>query len=1049
MCPVAAILSDFFDSSAKAEQWPRMPAQIGAQFLSKARHYNLDAHVLIALVPDPTDSSFDFIFDRSIDAIRNAAETDGYVTDQFYLPWKTVAEQAQERRPDAGMTQTKSPGLAHIQPGAILFRRITTTRPNARTRPNTLLLVLLVGETPTKGVHKKALRNTIEFSKPVTESGPIRIIGPTYSGSVTSLRSVLADLETTENYSFDLVSGTATNPNNESLLTTPLADSQAKAGIPVKYRSTSAGDDDTRKALRHYLDNTLQVKDNQLAVLTEANTSYGAWFREPTGPDAGVSEPDAGSRNGGAEVYAFPLHVSQVRNALEQERLKTTELSTQFPRQFLQLSLEDDREASDTINPTARLTTPSVDLQLGSMFTTICRRNIKYLWLIATSVKDLITLADEGRKHCPSLRFVSLINDIFLTHEDFTALHGMIIATSYPLFRLAPWYVSHAKNTPIFAFQGAQGLYNATLIHLREMEADLFKMDAGLNYASRNRREFYPSTTSSQPSKPMIWIMVVGNKCVWPLSVSYSGGGVDTGATSGGVPDAGQLASSSDPAARVVPVPLETPAVVETSDAELPVGSVVLFLMLFAFVMVNVVALWIANADKQPAVARNPLQLFRLDQSESEKQRVSKQLIVTLCFWTLLLLYILELPPESYLRDPALCAVAVAGSLSLTIALMWIQCRQGARASKRWVWMLATFVVCVLFAVLYLRLQPDPSKFSKNEDVFNQIRRADITSGLSLGISYLWFGLFFYSLWLFHLRRVTLAAAFEPVIEKLKPELGEKWFEPFNAATQSMEKFAFVRLRSIMCLVALAILPVFFMVDTFLQPFEGHILGLLLHAVFVIAYVTIFLSGARYLVCWHAFRECLRDRAMDTYLQPGKIEPKDDPLRIYFNAIGTSFETTVAKVEERLAEVACRMLHRGCTSGNGPRRLFEVAVVNAYMSTQMSANLSFLTVGSLLLLLTSSTYPFAFEHSVTILTWLVVIGVAAIAIVVLVQMNRDPVRSRINGTTPGRITFDRDFVSSTIVHGLVPILALAAARFPSMGGIITSALDPIVRVFQR
>jgi len=65
------------------------------------------------------------------------------------------------------------------------------------------------------------------------------------------------------------------------------------------------------------------------------------------------------------------------------------------------------------------------------------------------------------------------------------------------------------------------------------------------------------------------------------------------------------------------------------------------------------------------------------------------------------------------------------------------------------------------------------------------------------------------------------------------------------------------------------------------------------------------------------------------------------------------------------------------------------------------------------------------------------------------QMNRDPVRSRISGTKPGQLTFDRDFVSSTIVHGLIPVLALVAVRFPSVGMVLTSWLDPLVRVFQH
>jgi hypothetical protein len=56
---------------------------------------------------------------------------------------------------------------------------------------------------------------------------------------------------------------------------------------------------------------------------------------------------------------------------------------------------------------------------------------------------------------------------------------------------------------------------------------------------------------------------------------------------------------------------------------------------------------------------------------------------------------------------------------------------------------------------------------------------------------------------------------------------------------------------------------------------------------------------------------------------------------------------------------------------------------------------------------------------------------------------------RMTGTKPGQVTFDRDFVSSTIVHGVIPLAALVAVRFPSVGMVMTSWLDPMVRVFQH
>jgi hypothetical protein len=53
--------------------------------------------------------------------------------------------------------------------------------------------------------------------------------------------------------------------------------------------------------------------------------------------------------------------------------------------------------------------------------------------------------------------------------------------------------------------------------------------------------------------------------------------------------------------------------------------------------------------------------------------------------------------------------------------------------------------------------------------------------------------------------------------------------------------------------------------------------------------------------------------------------------------------------------------------------------------------------------------------------------------VVFVQMNRNYVLSRLARTSPGRVTWDRGFVSSILVHVAVPLLALLAVKFPELG----------------
>jgi hypothetical protein len=70
-------------------------------------------------------------------------------------------------------------------------------------------------------------------------------------------------------------------------------------------------------------------------------------------------------------------------------------------------------------------------------------------------------------------------------------------------------------------------------------------------------------------------------------------------------------------------------------------------------------------------------------------------------------------------------------------------------------------------------------------------------------------------------------------------------------------------------------------------------------------------------------------------------------------------------------------------------------------------------------------------------------------LVVLVQMNRDPLMSLIGGTRPGELTIDRSFAASLALHGLFPALALAASRFPSLAALLATWLEPVTQVLRR
>ena len=172
--------------------------------------YSVDS--IIATLPDPIETGFSVKLDDDIDAIQRAAEAEGYVLDRFKLPWPTPVERAAkggnaeidqsdetEPTPDNPAPPGGKPVL-RSEPGVLLFRDDDKRR---------LLVVFMIGETPTSGIHKPALRKALQqscelrnafvSSLNVADCGhncpppPINIMGPAFSGSQDSIVYAIHD----------------------------------------------------------------------------------------------------------------------------------------------------------------------------------------------------------------------------------------------------------------------------------------------------------------------------------------------------------------------------------------------------------------------------------------------------------------------------------------------------------------------------------------------------------------------------------------------------------------------------------------------------------------------------------------------------------------------------------------------------------------------------------------------------------------------------------------------------------------------------------------
>ena len=474
--------------------------------------YSID--FLIATVPDPVDSRLPNFFDSFAESIESAAGAAGYASDRFALPWGAESDSGQEKPPLWRRT------LYDSVPGLILFRDPTGRK---------LLLVFLVGETPTTGIHKEAMFSALEqiaqfypwdphhadlppMFPEATRSGStdtFRILGPSFSGSMVSLRFALegwlASRSSSSNLRFQIISGTATAVDARWL--SHVGHDQAT------FHATVPPDDETFPAFVCYLQWYVQSGGSRIAVLREENTGYGQTAL------GGIVHGSCGGASGFPDILSlpFPLHISRLREASVQGTNTQQQLGS-GPGSIKPTSApptqERTTEPREVLPSFSDLTVQSAELTLSNLLSTIAREQYTYVGIVATDVRDTMFLAREVRQHCPATVLFAVNSDLLYadpTVNDVTL--GMLVFTPYPLFNLEQlWtYPYRGDETRLqFSSQAAEGVYNATLALLNRGE---LMVDYGPVLPTPDR------TPRPELRKPSLWVTAIGNGETLPVKL--------------------------------------------------------------------------------------------------------------------------------------------------------------------------------------------------------------------------------------------------------------------------------------------------------------------------------------------------------------------------------------------------------------------------------------------------------------------------------------------------------------------------------------------------
>jgi hypothetical protein len=512
---------------------------------------------VIAILPDPLHTHFSLTFDRMAEAIQQGAQDEGYFYDSSWLPWETgekplVLLADQDKADDEKKAREE-------QPGVLLFRgkaedcdapiTLQIWTPAEQPYCNGLA-VFVVGEEPTGGIHKRQFENALDWIAALapSRSKQVKILGPTFSGSLPSLAQLFA--QSGPNNLLSIL--TANSLGSPLMVYSGGITNNTLAGwfqgqFPkVEFRSFQNDDTTLFKAYRQYLKG-LDFEASHLAILSEDETAYGGFS---TGDSDPLCQLNPLWDNGGVgpTCLYYPRDLSALRDAYQKEGIfspgSKADSSEAAQRQLSSNIADPEGKEHDTIrNYSGDQTALSQEASLKQIVSLLQAHEAQYIVVRSSNPLDQLFLSHYLLKTYPAGRIVIEGSDLLLRRETgSTALSGIMTLTNYPLlpweyhwsanFGTAPYLHDHR----IFEQYLAQGTYVASRSLFHVSDPAFYDLDGrcksstdtflppnceGLSipgYAPPFWILPDPSHLRDTSRRPAIWLSVLGRDGFWPVA---------------------------------------------------------------------------------------------------------------------------------------------------------------------------------------------------------------------------------------------------------------------------------------------------------------------------------------------------------------------------------------------------------------------------------------------------------------------------------------------------------------------------------------------------
>jgi len=516
-----------------------------------AKRQGIDVNFLIALLPDPIDSFTGWQFDPMLDAISQAISASDYVFERYQFP----DTDSDHNGSATGRTHEdqSSVVLYHRRIGPSPFNDAESASARVAAWPRESLMLLIVHENPSAGVHSRALINAIRLvtgwygKHPSGRNATIRILGPTFSGSADSIARELSQANRRrllDDYTVRFVSGSATDEMNKTVLEKALPkvgaiEEATKVALGagtqgrqkrVSFRATVQPDSVLVPKLIDQIENAGWSRP--MAVLFEGNTQYGRGLLEllrendlklaPAAPHPKENAASLLSRSR-LVLLPFPMNVSRVRNRADDEKRGLTG-ALGMPSKFRRLEMEAVGKPADQIPQMSPSTTGTyIELALSGMLRTMRTERVRTIALMATDPRDKLFLARQISRDSPNVSILTAESDSLYIHPDYSSyLQGALVASTYPLYSgNQRWSYGFEGGTERreFANGSAIGIYNATLALLNYDEQGRPGPDFAAHHKNPPHLIEYgtPGEGCAAGCVPPIWISVVGRNGAWPV----------------------------------------------------------------------------------------------------------------------------------------------------------------------------------------------------------------------------------------------------------------------------------------------------------------------------------------------------------------------------------------------------------------------------------------------------------------------------------------------------------------------------------------------------